>query len=498
MKRLFLAFAILGCSSSPTQASPDDAAADVSPETEASVDTGSETGPSEAEAKTFATLVADTETMLASTGTPGASIAIVLHGKLAFAAGVGKRNVKTGDPVTTATLFRAASMSKMIVAATAMTLVDEGKLDLSAPITKYVPWFELASGFDASTLTTELLLSHHASFPCDTIPQCGTTSSGARKDFFVANPQPLWAPPGSIYDYSNTGFTLAATVIEAAAGAAEGSYEQLAHDRVMAPSGMTTATFDAKAAKAADHATGYTLDDTGKVTQTIEPASLDCPLLHPPGGINATATDYAHFAELLLANGGSVLKPASVSVMSSPHADMHTFATQSYGLGLIHQFSPYPDHASVWHDGSLPGFLSMVWLVPDSGFAVVAMVNARGGKASADAIVGDALGLFIEEARKGQPSKTDASTWSGYVGTYDDDYGTLGKGVVVTLDTGTLSIDAPNAVDYGGGPSPVKGAMKQLAIDTWQLPDGTGVTFFPDGKGTFTYLASRRGVAIRK
>jgi hypothetical protein len=262
---------------------------------------------------------------------------------------------------------------------------------------------------------------------------------------------------------------------------------------------MTTATFDAKAAKALDHATGYSLDDTGKVTQTIEPASLDCPLLHPPGGINATATDYAHFAELILANGGSVLKPASVSTMSSPHADMHTFSTQQYGLGLIHQFSPYPDHASVWHDGSLPGFLSMMWIVPDSGFAVVAMVNARGGKASADAIVGDALGLFIDEARKVPPLKSDASTWSGYAGTYDDDFGTLGKGVTVTLDASTLSIDAPNALDWSGVVSPVKGAMTQLAIDTWLLPDGaTSVTFFPDDKGTFTYLASRRGVAIRK
>ncbi len=287
-------------------------------------------------------------------------------------------------------------------------------------------------------------------------------------------------------------------MIEAAAGAAPGAYEQLAHDRVFSPAGMTTATFDATAAGAADHATGYEVDSTGKVTSSWEPSSLDCPLLHPPGGVRATATDYARFAEMMLAGGGSVLTPAAVANMESPHAAMHTFATQSYGLGLVDQYSPYPDHTSVWHDGSLPGFTSEMWMIPDDGFAVVALVDARGPEPIADDVVGDALGLFIAEARKVPPLKTAPTTWSAYQGVYDDSLGTLGAGVSVALDGGALVVDAPNATDYGGAAAPVSGAMTQLAIDAWLMPDGTQATFFPAGDGGAPkYFVTRRGVAAK-
>src|SRR5690349_2009865 len=73
---------------------------------------------SPAENAAWQALLSDAQKELTSSGTPGASIAVVLHGKLTFAAGIGKKNVATSEAVTTSTLFRAASMSKMIVAAT--------------------------------------------------------------------------------------------------------------------------------------------------------------------------------------------------------------------------------------------------------------------------------------------------------------------------------------------------------------------------------------------
>ena len=494
MKRACVLFACavtwtLGCG--PDSGEPD--AGDGGLEGASSSDAGDagDAGPTAAEKAAFDQLVAFTQTELQKSGTPGASIAVVLHGKLAFAAGVGDRNEK-GDPVTTSTLFRVASMSKMIVGATAMTLVDQGKLDLNAPITTYLPWFSLANGYDASTLTTAALLTHTSGFPCDTIGICDSQTSGDRKTFFASYPQPLWAPPGAVYDYSNTGFALAAAVVEAASGAAEGSFEQLAHDRVFAPAGMSTATYDATAAQSGEHATGYVLDASKNVIATFEPLTLECPMLHPYGGVLATATDYARFAEMLLAGGGTTLSSVSAAAMQAGHADMHAFASQEYGYGLIHQLSPYPDHASVWHDGSLPGYLSEMWMVPDDGFAVVALANARGQQYDVpDDIVGEALGLFIAEARKVPPLTTPPSAWSGYLGTYADPLATLGAGVSVSLGDGgtTLVVDAPNARDFANNPAPVHGAMTQYAIDEWGMPDGTVVTFFPG------YFVTRRGIA---
>jgi CubicO group peptidase (beta-lactamase class C family) len=389
-------------------------------------------------------------------------------------------------------------MSKMIVAATAMSLVDQQKLDLNAPITQYLPWFALANGYDASTITTSLLLSHSSGFPCDTIGICDSETSGDRKTFFVNYPQPLWAPPGATYDYSNTGFALAAAVVEAAAGSPEGSYEQLAHDRVFTPAGMTTATYDATAVQNGEHAIGYDLSANGTVTDSIEPLTLECPMLHPYGGVMATATDYAHFAETLIANGGTTLSPSSAALMQSPHANMHAFASQEYAYGLIHQFSPYPDHASVWHDGSLPGFLSEMWMVPDLGFAVIALVNARGTQYDVpDDIVGTALSLFISEARVVPPLTTASSAWSDYLGTYDDALATLGAGVSVAYGDGgtTLTVNAPNATP------PFSGALTQYAVDEWGMPNGEVVTFFPalgvDG-GAAKYFVTRLGTAVHE
>ena len=326
-------------------------------------------------------------------------------------------------------------------------------------------------------------------------------TSGDRNGFFSAHPQPLWAPPGAVYDYSNTGFALAASVVEAAASSAPGSYEELARDRVFVPAGMTTATFDAAAAQSGDHATGYVLDVSDKVAGVVEPLTLECPMLHPYGGVLATATDYAHFAEMLLAGGGATLSGASAAEMQAGHVSTHAFATQEYAYGLLHQFSPYPDHASVWHDGSLPGYTSEMWMIPDDGFAIVALVNARGPNDDVpDEIVGSALGRFIAESRVVPPLTTLPSAWTGYPGTYDDALATLGTNVSIALDGGTLGIDAPNALDYSLQPAPVTGAMTQYAIDVWGMPDGTVATFFPaegaDG-GASKYLVTRRGVASR-
>lgn len=506
--------ALLACSTPATplpDAAPDapsaaDAANDApSPRDDAAGDDASDGAPATtaAERAAFDLLLADARRELTAGHTPGASIAVVLHGRLAFAAGVGVRDTASGEPVTTATRFRAASMSKMVLAAAAMSLARDGMLDVRAPITRYLPWFHLAPPFDAATVTLHHLLSHSSGFPSDTISQCATGTSGPRQDFFANHPQPLWAPPGAVYDYSNTGYSLAAVVLTAAAGMHDADFEQLARDRVFVPAGMTTATYDTAAALAGEYATGYVLDASGAVAATVTPDQLACPLLDPPGGVLATATDYAHLAEALLADGGAVLDAAGVRAMESTQVDTRSLPTRGYGYGLVRQFSPYPDHTSVWHDGSLPGYLSLLWMVPDAQLAVVAMVNARGTRAVPEAIVGDALARFLPEARRVPDSTTPPSAWAAYAGTYDDAFGTLGAGVTVSLVGGdggapTLTIDAPNATSFAGRAAPVHGAMTQQAVDTWVLPDGTVATFFPGAApGSFAYLATRRGVAVR-
>jgi CubicO group peptidase (beta-lactamase class C family) len=481
-----------------------DVATDVGAVNDAAVDALSDATPppTALEMMEFQSFLTDVRAQLAQSHTPGASVAVVLHGRLAFAAGVGVSDTNTNAPVTTSTRFRAASMSKMVLAATAMSLVRDGRLDVHLPITHYLPWFQLRPGFDASGITLEHLLTHTSGFPADTISQCAVGTSGPRQTFFTNSPQPLWAPPGLVLNYSNTGFALAAEVLTAAAGVTDDGFEEMVNDRIFTPAGMTTATYDPAVAEAGDFAVGNNLDASGNVTSSVYPSDFDCPLLRPPGGVLATATDYAHLAEVLLAHGGNVLDPAGVDAMESPHASLRTFDTQSYAYGLMHQYYPYPDHASVWHSGLLSGFASEMWMVPDLGFAVVVLVNARGPQDVPDAIVSAALGHFISEARHGAPLTTDPSQWVGYAGTYSDPFATLGANVTVTLNTpdggaASLMINLPNSFDSSGHHVPVSGALTQYAGDTWVFPDHNLGTFFPNDAGVTTYLVTRRGVATR-
>jgi len=454
--------------------------------------------PTGEETAAFQAFLGDVNNELMAGHTPGASVAVVLHGKLLFAAGVGKKRKDAADPVTTETLFRVGSLSKMVVAAAAMVLVDEGKLDLKAPITKYVPWFTLAAPFDANTVTLEHLLTHSSGFPCDTLLFCGTTTSGEREPWFASHPQPLWAPPGAVHDYSNMGYTLASLVVTGAAGVADSQFETLVHDKVFVRAGMKTATYDAVAAEAADHATGYRLDAKNAVVATYEPTTLDCPLLHPPGGILATASDYGHFIEAMLAKDGRLLTVGSIAAMEAPHISMHTFDSQSYGYGLEVQDYPYRGHSLVWHGGVVSGFLATVFVVPDYSFGVVALVNAIGNRAMASNIAAAALDRFMSAAQQWPSVTTPSSTWSAYAGTYDDVYGYLGKGITVSVveQSGKTQVlvSAPNAK-----PNAISGQMQQAAGDEWTMPDGTAATFFPDANGTpAAYFVTRNGIGVRQ
>ncbi len=463
--------------------------------------------PTATEKAAFQSLLGQTSTILAAAGAPGASIAIVLHGRLAFAEGVGKKDLSTGEPVTTSTLFGAGSMSKTVTAATAFAEKDRGKLVPDAPVTQYLPWLKLSSGPVPASFTTASLLSMTSGFAADTVGFCGspdTATTGSRATFFTNNPLPLWFPPGAAYVYSNTGYSLMATIIEAAAGVGDGQFEQLASSLVMVPSGMTTATFDMRAAAAADHATGYALDSSLKVVETFEPTTpeLDCPMLDPAGGLFATAIDFARLIEMLLANGGTVLAPASVTAMETSVIDENDFPGVRFGEGLEQWTWPglAGGHTIQRKDGDLPGYISVLQFVPNLGFGVVALVNAGGGEVpTADDISYAALQLFLPGTDLTIPTMTTPSPeWAPYVGTYDDPWGWLGRGVSVKLgagkaDAATLFIDAPHA--HLGA---ISGAMQQEFPQTWLLPNGWEATFFGPNAGPATYFATRLGVGARE
>ncbi len=476
-----------GSSASPTpppdDAPPPPAPADVTPVMTPPPDAP----PPDPRNAAFATFVQST---LAKYDIPGAQIAVVLDGKLAFAKSLGVKTHGGGDAVADTTRFRVASLSKVVLAATALSLVEEGKLDLGRPVTDYAKSFAMKAPADASAITVEQLLTHTSGVPDMKVSFKTCSGVPSLTAFFTSTDpaQPSWSPPGKVWDYSNRGFAVAGWALE---GASSQTYDALATARVLGRAGMTAATFDVGAATAGDHAVGWAKDPTTGAATSYEPNAFDCVASRPPAGVLATATDYAHFIETLLAGGGTMLSPASVAKLFTGHASTDGVPGEQYSYGLfVHD--GYKGLDVVHHNGEWDaGFLASMWIVPSAKFGVVVFYNGMGR--APDEASRFAIDTYLGVAKVPPPDySTPVATWSKYAGTYVDPnrFGTI----TVTFDTGLLRVSIPQV-----GVS--NALLDQSAGDAFTFPWGTAtepVTFYPGDTGMPAWFVTRSGVGAKQ
>ncbi|HEY2514116.1 MAG TPA: serine hydrolase domain-containing protein [Polyangiaceae bacterium] len=419
-------------------------------------------GPFDANAsaeKRFDGLVASWRARLKASGSPGGAIAVVMDGHLRFAAGVGTREAGRDEPILATTRFRTASISKMIVAATILSLTEHDGVALDRPLTDYVPYFRRGPGYDASAVTLEMLLTHTGGIP-DSVYCPDGASLRATIDAHANDP--YWAPPGRLFDYSNADYALLAAVIEAKTNR---SFEDVVTERILRPAGMSTARYTA-GARDTDVARGH----VGNEVVWTRPT--DCEGSRAAGGVIASVIDFAHFAELLLAGGGTVLSSGSVEAMSRGRAIIQTAPLSKYGYGLIE--GSHAGLRTVEHSGEAAGFSTLVRLVPERSFAVIAFVN---GTTPPNDVVDAATSAFLgvpEGPRERVPA--DAARWSDYVGHYADTTGALGE-FTVFVDGDALRAERP------------KGQRPVFVV-------GNGV-FVRDANGRVEYFVTRSGVARR-
>lgn len=141
---------------------------------------------------------------------PGAQVAVISGDRVVWQKGFGVANVETNEAVTTETLFRLGSTTKMFVAAAAVTLAEQGKLNLNNPIGGY------AKGLppQIARLTLHQLLSHTAGLK-DDAPMTGPLDETALAERVRGwNESMVFAEPGKVCSYSNPGYVLAGYVIE--------------------------------------------------------------------------------------------------------------------------------------------------------------------------------------------------------------------------------------------------------------------------------------------
>ena len=246
--------------------------------------------PSFAQQKTinFSELEATVNEELKATNIPGAAVAVVIGDRVVFAKGFGVSDIETGTPVNPDTLFRIASTTKMLTAAAAVALAQQGKLELNAPIGKYLPLSpKLAS------VTMNQLLSHTAGI------RDGASFNGPHDDSALANFVRSWtddylvAEPGEIFSYSNLGYVLAARVLEEVIGK---PFADVMNDVLFRPLGMRRTTLRPIMAMTYPLAQGHDIL-SGQTNPTIVRPFADDSRYWANGGVFTSVLDFARFCD---------------------------------------------------------------------------------------------------------------------------------------------------------------------------------------------------------
>ncbi|GAA0904777.1 serine hydrolase domain-containing protein [Virgisporangium ochraceum] len=339
---------------------------------------------------TAASIDAVVREYLDATGVPGAAVAVT-HGRTVVrTAGYGR--TARGDAVTDRTVLAVASVSKSMTALAVMQLVDAGRVRLDEPVRTYLPEFTMADD-RAARITVRHLLDQSSGMSDTTFRSfSGPRVRTLREAVAAMRTARLAADPGERFEYHNPNFQVAARLVEVVGGE---PFDVYLRRHVFEPLGMT----DRRTASAAD-----TLALLARGHILVEGFPLALP--EPPafgagsGGVLSTARDMARWLVTQNGDGAPVLSAAGL-------AGTHRRSAGDYGLGWF-VGTTRGGAPIVSHDGTMLTFTAYQALLPDSGYGVAVMVNARTGYADAG-VLGDGL-VDLVEGRRPAPPDTSA-TW---------------------------------------------------------------------------------------
>lgn len=342
--------------------------------------------------------------------TPGIALAITDREGLLATRSYGYADLAARTPVTPATWFQHGSIGKSFSAIVTLQLVEEGRLDLQAPVTRYLPWFAVGGGH--APITLHHLLTHTSGLPA------GTDVSPDQRYENWALREVSAAAPGSRVRYSNVGYRVLGQILEAVTGQ---RYEEMVTQRILQPLGMhdTRAVIDnAMRHRQAVAYINFYDDRPWRPEHGFAPApwfetnSAD-------GCIAGTAADLATYLRMLLNQGaypgGRLLSPESFARLTASHA---TFPWGEYGYGLV--VGERNGRAFIGHEGGMVGFIAAMFGDIPSGLGVVMFTNSPQDMAGIASYV---LATMIA-ARAGDPlpelpaaPEIDLTAYTGRYGT---------------------------------------------------------------------------------
>ena len=354
---------------------------------------------------------------------PGAQLA-VLDGDTITEVAAGVLSIRTGSPVTTDALFLPGSIGKLYTATLVLMLADEGLIDLDLPVRTYLPDFEVRDAHARDTVTVRDLLRHSSGFDGDVFIDTGRGDDALPRYMDEIRDLPQIAAPGSIWSYSNSGFSILGRLVEVVGDTV---FETAVRDRLLAPLGLQHSVVFPEDAIPHPLSVGHEPDPENPGSLMVSnPWGLYRSCGPMGASLVASAGDVVRFALLHLdggvaADGTRLLSADLVAAAQEPQISLvdDTVLGEAWGLGWI--LDHFGEVAVIGHDGNSLGQNAFMRLAPDERFGFCLQTNVESAlgmyRELAAWLFEDRLGVTLRQDPSPLPSRVVADA-GRYVGTY--------------------------------------------------------------------------------
>ncbi|MEM1338656.1 MAG: serine hydrolase domain-containing protein [Bacteroidota bacterium] len=313
---------------------------------------------------------------------PGFSVVVVDKNGPIYQKGFGKKRLDLPAPFTKNTVSAIGSLTKSMTAMAVMQLVEQGDLELDAPVVKYLPQFRTANSEKSDKVTVRMLLNNTSGLQARPQPTYDVSDATLEKLVQDLKSTFIIHEPGTVYEYSNLGFSVAGYLIREVSGL---SYKDFLEQRIFGPLGMKNTSTDPERFKEMGAIEGHYHGIT-EAYPALREKQFESGEYIPAGSFTcSTAQDLGNYLMALLNQGKlgnvQVLSNESITQMWTPNSSFPGLSLEeggddtpiAYGLGWM--LSNIEGRKIIHHGGSTGKMSSMTMIDPTNSIAVTILAN---------------------------------------------------------------------------------------------------------------------------